>query len=104
MASAVSNRITADEVERGCQAWLRRLSPMYRATRGPSVRYNAHQFHREGLIETEADLDTFLCGVELERLQPGKLANIMEGAPDEVKRKARSVRDSLLDTIKDLRS
>jgi hypothetical protein len=104
----MSNRITADEVEHGCQVWLRRLSPLYRATRGPSIRYNARQFHREGLIETEADLDTFLCGIELERLRPGKLADIMNGgsadAPAPQPRKPKSVRDSLMASIDELRS
>jgi hypothetical protein len=97
------SRIFADEVEQGCQKWLRRLSPLYRASRGPSVRFNAHQFHREGLIETMDDLDTFLCGIELERLQPGKLAGIM-GSDQPQPRKPRSVRESLEASIRELRS
>jgi hypothetical protein len=110
MASAVSNRISADEVEHHCQVWLRRLPPLYRATRGPSIRATAQQFRREGLIESVTDMDTYLCGIELDRLDPDKLNEIMDGhaprgsADIPKRRKPRSVRESLERSVRELRS
>jgi predicted phage terminase large subunit-like protein len=55
---APASRIFADEVEHHCQVWLRRLPPLYRATRGPSIRATAQRFYKEGLIDSVDDMDT----------------------------------------------